>query len=80
MNAIEHAYGPGDAEIVVHGELQGGVIGIDVRDKGSWRDPGRDGRGRGEGIMASLMEVTYDRGAHGSTVHLRRRLRGGLSA
>jgi anti-sigma regulatory factor (Ser/Thr protein kinase) len=77
MNAVEHAYGPGDAEVIVDGVLRDGVIEIAIRDSGRWRASRRDRRGRGEGIMEGAMdEVAIDRGERGSTVRLRRRLSG----
>jgi serine phosphatase RsbU (regulator of sigma subunit)/anti-sigma regulatory factor (Ser/Thr protein kinase) len=77
MNGVEHAYGPADAEIVVTARLQDGVVEVEVADTGSWRESRSEHRGRGRSIMASLMdEVSTETGPRGSTVRLRRRLRG----
>jgi anti-sigma regulatory factor (Ser/Thr protein kinase) len=75
MNAIEHAYGPGDAEIAVSAALREGAVEIAIHDKGRWRDARSDHRGRGQSIMSALMDdVAVDTGPSGSTVRLRRRL------
>jgi signal transduction histidine kinase/serine phosphatase RsbU (regulator of sigma subunit)/anti-sigma regulatory factor (Ser/Thr protein kinase) len=77
MNAVEHAYGPGDAQIEVVASRRGDGVEIEVRDRGHWRDPRDVQRGRGQGIMSAVMdEVTIDTGPRGSTVRLRRRLEG----
>jgi anti-sigma regulatory factor (Ser/Thr protein kinase) len=75
MNAIEHAYGPGDAEIAVTAALREGAVEVAVYDKGRWRDSRSEHRGRGQSIMSALMDdVAVDTGPSGSTVRLRRRL------
>ena len=75
MNAIEHAYGPGDAEITVSAAVRGDGIEIAVHDSGRWRDARSEHRGRGRSIMSALMDdVSVDTGPTGSTVRLRRRL------
>jgi serine/threonine-protein kinase RsbW len=77
MNAIEHAYGPADAEFTVVAKRSGDGVVIEVGDRGSWREPRDRHRGRGHGIMSAVMdEVTIDTGPRGSTVRLRRRLDG----
>ena len=77
MNAIEHAYGPGDAEITVSAAVRDDGIEIAVHDSGRWRDARSEHRGRGRSIMSALMdEVSVDTGPTGSTVRLRRRLEG----
>ena len=76
MNAIEHAYGPGDAEIVVTAAVRNGVVEVGVRDTGRWRESRSQHRGRGRSIMSALMdEVSIDTDPAGSTVRLRRTLR-----
>ena len=76
MNAIEHAYGPGDAEIVVTAVLLDGTVEVAVHDTGRWRESRSQHRGRGRSIMSALMdEVSIDTSPAGSTVHLCRRLR-----
>ena len=75
MNAIEHAYGPGDAEITVSAMLRDDGVEIAIHDSGHWREARSEHRGRGRSIMSSLMDdVTVDTGPSGSTVRLRRRL------
>jgi anti-sigma regulatory factor (Ser/Thr protein kinase) len=75
MNAIEHAYGPGDAEITVSAAVRDDGIEIAVHDSGRWRDARSEHRGRGRSIMSALMDdVSVDTGPTGSTVRLRRRL------
>ena len=80
-NAIEHAYGPADAEVIVTGRLDDGVAEIEVRDQGDWRESRSENRGRGQALMSALVdEVTTDSGPEGSVVRLRRRLHGGAGA
>jgi serine phosphatase RsbU (regulator of sigma subunit)/anti-sigma regulatory factor (Ser/Thr protein kinase) len=76
-NAVEHAYGPGDALFEVEGHVVGGEVTISVRDFGRWREQTNSHRGRGLGVMRVAMdgvEVTSE--AEGTTVRLRRRLGG----
>ena len=40
-NAIEHAYGPGDATYEVEVSFDGGELTAVVRDSGSWREQAR---------------------------------------
>jgi anti-sigma regulatory factor (Ser/Thr protein kinase) len=77
MNAIEHAYGPVDAEFAVEVSVEQGVaVDVTVRDDGRWRERrGRGGRGRGLAIMRDLMdEVELDAGSRGTAVRMRRAL------
>ncbi len=75
MNAIEHAYGPGDAEIVVTAVLRGGAVEVTISDTGRWRESRSEHRGRGRSIMSALMDdVSIDTSPGGSTVRLRRRI------
>lgn len=75
-NAIEHAYGPGDARFEVQAELDGADVVVAVRDRGSWRDRRGEHRGRGLRIIEGLMDqVQISREADGTTVRMRRRLR-----
>src|SRR5206468_3525583 len=37
-NAIEHAYGPGDARFEVEAALEDGDVVVQVRDTGQWRE------------------------------------------
>jgi anti-sigma regulatory factor (Ser/Thr protein kinase) len=55
-NAIEHAYGPGDASVHVDAALSGDKVAITVRDHGRWREPRGDNRGRGLALIETLMD------------------------
>jgi anti-sigma regulatory factor (Ser/Thr protein kinase) len=55
-NAIEHAYGPGDASVDVDAAFSGDEIAITVRDYGRWREPRGNNRGRGLDLMQTLMD------------------------
>ena len=76
-NAIEHAYGPGEAHFEVRCDLNpdDSVVTIVVRDRGQWRSPrGRD-RGRGLQLVKGLMdEAEVLTTASGTEVRLCRRL------
>lgn len=75
-NAVEHAYGPGDAVFEVDASLINGDVAISVRDFGAWRSPRGAHHGRGQGIMRSLMDVVeIEPTRHGTEVRMRRRLR-----
>ncbi len=74
-NAIEHAYGPGDATFEVEVNFDGGELVATVRDTGSWREKRGEHRGRGLNIIEELMDevhVTVQEG--GTVVTMRRRL------
>ncbi len=75
-NAIEHAYGPGRADVeVVCDVTADGWVTLTVRDWGQWREArGRD-RGRGVGLMHGLMDdAQVLHGDRGTQVTMRRRL------
>jgi anti-sigma regulatory factor (Ser/Thr protein kinase) len=56
-NAVEHAYGPGDATFEVEARaVPGGQVLVVVRDRGSWRPPRGHNRGRGTLLMQELMD------------------------
>jgi anti-sigma regulatory factor (Ser/Thr protein kinase) len=76
-NAIEHAYGPGRADVQVVCDVEDGRVTLVVRDWGQWREArGRD-RGRGVHLMQGLMdEVQVTHGDRGTQVVMRRRLDG----
>ncbi|HEX8074830.1 MAG TPA: SpoIIE family protein phosphatase [Thermoleophilaceae bacterium] len=77
-NAVEHAYGPGDAEFEVTAEAFGGDLSLTIRDSGSWRPARGQNRGRGIDLMRVLMDdVDVDHADHGTTVRMRRALRRG---
>ena len=74
-NAIEHAYGPADADFKVEVRLDGQELTADVRDEGSWRAPRGQERGRGLQIIEGLMDdvsVLAEEG--GTVVRMRRQL------
>jgi PAS domain S-box-containing protein len=74
-NAIEHAYGPGDASYEVEVAFAGGELVATVRDSGSWRERRDEHRGRGLSIIEKLMDdVTVTAEPEGTVVTMRRRL------
>jgi serine phosphatase RsbU (regulator of sigma subunit)/putative methionine-R-sulfoxide reductase with GAF domain/anti-sigma regulatory factor (Ser/Thr protein kinase) len=80
-NAVEHAYGPGDAVFDVIGSVKAGVLDITVRDYGHWRPPRGQNRGRGTLLMQQLMDGFEVRTtSDGTEVRLRRALGQGSRA
>jgi len=74
-NAIEHAYGPGDATYEVEVTFDDGELTAVVRDTGSWRDKRGEHRGRGLNIIEDLMDdVAVEREGGGTLVRMRKRL------
>jgi serine phosphatase RsbU (regulator of sigma subunit)/anti-sigma regulatory factor (Ser/Thr protein kinase) len=74
-NAVEHAYGPGDAVFDVTGSIEGGMLEIVVRDYGHWRAPRGENRGRGTLLMQQLMdEFEVRTTGDGTEVRMRRAL------
>jgi PAS domain S-box-containing protein len=74
-NAIEHAYGPGDATFEVEAAMRDGELVATVRDSGTWRDRRGTHRGRGLKIIEGLMdEVEVSTESTGTVVCMRRRL------
>jgi anti-sigma regulatory factor (Ser/Thr protein kinase) len=74
-NAIEHAYGPGDATFRVQAEVENGELMVVVSDTGQWRIRRGEARGRGLRIIEGLMDrVELVKEARGTTVRMRRRL------
>jgi PAS domain S-box-containing protein len=74
-NAIEHAYGPGDASFDVEVAFEAGELTASVRDSGSWREKRGEYRGRGLSIIEDLMdEVKVERDDAGTVVRMRHRL------
>jgi anti-sigma regulatory factor (Ser/Thr protein kinase) len=77
-NAIEHAYGPGDATFLVEAALEDRSVVIKVADSGQWRDRRGEHRGRGLKIIEGLMdEVEVSTEGGGTVVRMRRMLREG---
>ncbi len=77
-NTVAHAHSAlSDSSFEVHAEREGAEIEITVRDTGRWRVPGDESRGRGLAVMRELMDdVEIEPSDDGTTVRLRRRLRG----
>jgi anti-sigma regulatory factor (Ser/Thr protein kinase) len=76
-NAIEHAYGPGDAKFDVEARFDSGALLATVRDRGSWRERRGTHRGRGLNIIRGLMDdVEVAAEDDGTVVRMRRRLAG----
>lgn len=78
-NAIEHAYGPGDAVFDVEAQVEAENLAITIRDKGQWRAPRGHPRGRGMEMMRAMMdtvEVVTDH--NGTILRLSHRLRGNV--
>ncbi len=74
-NAIEHAYGPGDAAIDLSAVLEDDEATVTIRDSGGWREPRGGNRGRGIPIMKEFMDdVAIETGEGGTTVKLVRRM------
>jgi anti-sigma regulatory factor (Ser/Thr protein kinase) len=76
-NAIEHAYGPGDASVRIDAALSGDEVAIKVRDFGRWREARADGDGRGLHLIETLMDsVDIVSSPHaGTEVSMTRRIR-----
>jgi anti-sigma regulatory factor (Ser/Thr protein kinase) len=74
-NAIEHAYGPGRADVEVVCDVEDGVVTIVVRDWGQWRPARGKDRGRGLLFMRALMDdVDVRHGDRGTQVIMSRQL------
>lgn len=77
-NAVEHAYGPGEAKFHVTARAEQGQVMVEVRDRGAWRAQRDPRRGRGLAVMRELMDdVNVTSNDEGTNVLLRRRLREG---
>ena len=73
MNAIEHAYGPSEAEFDLSASIRDGEFHAEVRDTGRWRERRSDDRGRGLAIIEALMDdVQVSAEPTGTTVRMRR--------
>jgi anti-sigma regulatory factor (Ser/Thr protein kinase) len=77
-NAVAHAHSAiSDAQFELHARRRDAEIVITVSDTGQWRPSGQERTGRGMALMRELMDdVNIDRGPDGTTVTIRRRLRG----
>jgi anti-sigma regulatory factor (Ser/Thr protein kinase) len=80
-NAIEHAYGPGDATFDVEARLDAHELIATVSDHGHWRERRGTHRGRGLNIIEGLMDqVEVSSEPEGTVVRMRRRLGGSQAA
>lgn len=77
-NTVAHAHpAVSDSPFEVRATRQGSEIEVTVRDTGNWRPSAEGMPGRGLALMRELMDgVEIDPGPPGTTVTLRRRLRG----
>jgi PAS domain S-box-containing protein len=74
-NAIEHAYGPGDATFDVEATFEKGTLVAVVRDRGIWRERRGAHRGRGLKIIEGLMDdVQVSTEPDGTVIRMIRRL------
>jgi PAS domain S-box-containing protein len=74
-NAIEHAYGPGDATFDVEARLDARELVATVSDRGHWRERRGAHRGRGLNIIEGLMDkVEVSTEQEGTVVRMSRRL------
>jgi GAF domain-containing protein/anti-sigma regulatory factor (Ser/Thr protein kinase) len=74
-NAVEHAYGPGDARYEIRATFDGQTIDVSVRDYGRWRPPRGQNRGRGTLLMQELMDsFEVESTSDGTIVRMRRRI------
>jgi serine phosphatase RsbU (regulator of sigma subunit)/anti-sigma regulatory factor (Ser/Thr protein kinase)/putative methionine-R-sulfoxide reductase with GAF domain len=74
-NAVEHAYGPGDARYEVRATFDGQTVEVAVTDFGRWRPPRGQNRGRGTLLMQELMDAfEVESTTDGTIVRMRRRI------
>ncbi|GAC1403094.1 MAG: hypothetical protein NVSMB64_04130 [Candidatus Velthaea sp.] len=70
-NAIEHAYGIGDGRFAVRAAAGPHGLEVAIDDRGSWRGPREEGRGRGVPIMRALAHsVAIESTAAGTSVRM----------
>jgi anti-sigma regulatory factor (Ser/Thr protein kinase) len=77
-NTVAHAHPAlSDSSFELLAGREGPQVEITVRDTGQWRSSGDEGPGRGLAVMRELMDdVEIEPSERGTTVKLRRRLRG----
>ena len=76
-NVIEHAYGLANGDVEVHATMDKDVIGVIVRDHGTWTPTRGVHRGRGLHMIEALMEdVEIRHTEHGTMVCMRYHRRG----
>lgn len=79
-NVVRHAYGATPGPMHLTAELVDDTVVIDVRDDGAWRPPADLGGGWGLQLIEGLMDsVDVERGAGGTLVRMRRRVRMGAT-
>jgi PAS domain S-box-containing protein len=72
-NAIEHAYRFGENEFEVEASLNGNEVAIAITDRGAWRPPVENDRGRGLHLIEALTDrMELIPGDNGTTVRMRR--------
>jgi anti-sigma regulatory factor (Ser/Thr protein kinase)/putative methionine-R-sulfoxide reductase with GAF domain len=77
-NVVEHAYSPVPADFELDAEVTDGHVTVTVRDRGQWREPRGEHRGRGLTIIDTAMDhVDMRTGSSGTEVSMRRRLTAG---
>ncbi|HEU4797946.1 MAG TPA: SpoIIE family protein phosphatase [bacterium] len=77
-NAIQHAYGPGPASILVRAALEGAAVVVTVRDWGRWYEHAAEGYGLR--LMRGLMDaVDVDTQGEGTKIRMTRHLEGARS-
>ena len=70
-NVIEHAYGLREGLIHVTGKRVDDRLVVEISDRGKWRAPRSEGRGRGLALMRSIVdEADVEAGLSGTTVRL----------
>ncbi len=78
-NAIEHAYAPGPAGFALDASHDGGRVRLAIRDRGRWREPRGENRGRGLPLMRQLMEAVEIRDTGDGTEVVMERMLGGAA-
>jgi anti-sigma regulatory factor (Ser/Thr protein kinase) len=74
-NAVEHAYGPSEAEFGVTAQVEAGELVVAIHDEGRWRPARGSHRGRGLAMMKDLMDdVQVHSDDSGTVIRMRRRL------
>ncbi|HEY6396824.1 MAG TPA: SpoIIE family protein phosphatase [Solirubrobacteraceae bacterium] len=74
-NVVEHAYSPAPAAFELDAEVTGGQATVTVRDRGQWRQPRGEHRGRGLTIISAAMDrLEVNPSSTGTEVSMRRRL------
>lgn len=74
-NAVEHAYSPAPATYGVVASENDGVVTVTVSDRGHWRRPRGENRGRGLTIMDNAMDSVDIRPTdEGTEIRMRHRL------